>query len=87
MSIVELWHIIPKNVCNQAVILDLHFGENRFAPEIASRLGLDVHAVHRLLRRGKRDFRAALMEVMAAYSPEATEAELTRKCIDLMTTC
>ena len=68
-------------------VLDLHFGENLAPPEIARQLALDVHAVHRLLRRGKRDFRAALMEVMAAYSPEATEAELTRKCIDLLATC
>lgn len=52
--------------------------------EIASRMHVDVNVIYRLLERGKKEFRASLVAVMAVYHPDDTESELERRCADLL---
>ena len=52
--------------------------------EIAKELGLDVAAVYPLMTRARKEFRAALLEVIAAYHPEdsreALEQPMAARC-------
>ena len=63
--------------------LQLRFAKGLPPREIAKRLDMDVATVYERLRGAKKDFRAAFLEVMAAYNPDATEAELVKRCREL----
>jgi DNA-directed RNA polymerase specialized sigma24 family protein len=44
--------------------------------EIATELGLDVAAVYPLMTRARKEFRAALLEVIGEYHPDDSREEL-----------
>jgi RNA polymerase sigma factor (sigma-70 family) len=64
-------------------ILDLRFREGLQSGEIAARLHLDPGYVYQQLRNAKRDFRAALVEVVGSYHPGASREEIEARCVDL----
>lgn len=64
-------------------MLRLRFEEGLPPRDIALRLGCEASHVYEKLRQAKHDVRGAFLEVMAAYHPDATEAELKRRCIEL----
>ena len=43
-----------------------------------------VEDVYERLRQAQKDFRAAFLEVMASYNPDCSEAELKKKCVELV---
>ncbi|MBL8768070.1 MAG: hypothetical protein JNL94_11920, partial [Planctomycetes bacterium] len=51
--------------------------------EIAMALGLDGQRVSEYLHDAKGEYRAALLEVMAGYFPQASERELAERCAEL----
>lgn len=65
-------------------ILDLRFRDGLSSGEIAERLGLEPGYVYQQLRNGKRDFRAALIEVVGSYHPGSTKEENEARCVDLI---
>jgi DNA-directed RNA polymerase specialized sigma24 family protein len=65
-------------------ILDLRFREGLASGEIAARCGFAAAFVYQQLRLAKRDFRAALLEVVASYHPGATAEELEARCVELI---
>ena len=52
--------------------------------EIAKALGLDVATVYPLMTKARKEFKAALIEVMAGYHPEENLEQLERRCIELL---
>lgn len=59
--------------------------ERGLAPrQMVEELGLAVEQIYELLREARREFRGALLEVMATYHPAATEAELEQHCVELL---
>jgi DNA-directed RNA polymerase specialized sigma24 family protein len=65
-------------------ILDLRFREGLSSGEIAARCGFDAAFVYQQLRLAKRDFRKALIEVVASFHPDATAEELEARCVELI---
>jgi DNA-directed RNA polymerase specialized sigma24 family protein len=65
-------------------ILDLRFQQGLAPAAIAARLQLDAGHVYQQLRNAKRDFRAALLEVVGSYHPGATAAEVESRCAALV---
>jgi RNA polymerase sigma-70 factor (ECF subfamily) len=63
---------------------ELRYQEGLPPRDIAPRLGLDVKKIYRLLEDAQIDFQEALLEVMASEAPNASRAELERKCVDLL---
>jgi RNA polymerase sigma factor (sigma-70 family) len=64
-------------------ILDLRFKDGLSSGEIAERLALEPGYVYQQLRNAKRDFRAALVEVVGSYHPGATKEEVEARCVEL----
>jgi len=56
--------------------LELMYQKGLPSREIAKELGLDVTAVYPLMTRARKEFRAALLEVIAAYHPEDSREAL-----------
>jgi RNA polymerase sigma factor (sigma-70 family) len=65
-------------------ILDLRFRDGMAASAIAEQLGRDPTYVYQQLRNAKRDFRAALLEVVASHYPGASKQELESRCLALV---
>lgn len=65
-------------------ILDLRYQQGLSSGEIATRLGLPADYVYQQLRNAKRDFRAALLDVVGAYHPQASREEIEARCIELV---
>jgi RNA polymerase sigma factor (sigma-70 family) len=65
-------------------ILDLRFQQGLTPAAIAERLQLDAAHVYQQLRNAKRDFRAALLDVLASHHPGAGKAELEARCAALV---
>jgi RNA polymerase sigma-70 factor (ECF subfamily) len=63
--------------------LELMYERGLPSREIAKELGLDVAAVYPLMTRARKEFKAALLEVIAGYHPEATREELERHCVEV----
>lgn len=59
--------------------LELMYEKGLPSREIAKELDLDVAAVYPLMTRARKEFRAALLEVIAAYHPEDTREALERR--------
>lgn len=58
---------------------------DQLAPrEIAARTGYDVKQVYRLLETGRAHFRVAILQVMSKYHPDDSQAELERRCQELL---
>jgi RNA polymerase sigma-70 factor (ECF subfamily) len=64
-------------------LLRLRFHEGLPVREVARRWGCDPDAVHRDYARARREFKAALCEVVASYHP-GTPAEVERECAGLL---
>lgn len=54
--------------------------------EISAKMGIDAGVVYQLLTDARKEFRGALLEVMASYHPTASKGELERRCIDYLRT-
>jgi DNA-directed RNA polymerase specialized sigma24 family protein len=68
----------------RAKALELMYRDDLPPREIAPLLVVEVKEVYKLLETGRMEFRAAVLQVMARYSPEATRPELERKCVTLL---
>lgn len=64
-------------------LLELMYEDGLPSRDIADRLGLDTDAVYRSLTRARREFKAALLEVIAGYHPNDSREELERRCIEV----
>lgn len=64
--------------------LRLRYEDGLPSREIAVRLELPVERVYQFLTDARREFRGALLEVMATYHPRANRAELERLCVEQM---
>jgi RNA polymerase sigma-70 factor (ECF subfamily) len=64
-------------------LLRLRFHDGLPVREIARRWGCDPDAVHRDYARARREFKAALSDVVASYQP-GTPAEVERECAGLL---
>jgi len=74
----------PGERCKAAYrCLELRYLDGIPPRDIAKRIGLHVKDVYELLRTGRNEYRAALLEVMATYYPDATESELEQRCREL----
>ncbi len=63
--------------------LEQRLVHGRWPRDIATHLDVTPQRASELLREGMRDYRAALLSVMAAHHPEETERELERRCEEL----
>ena len=64
--------------------LEMRYQEALPSREIAKRLGLSSQESYQALTRARREFRSALLEVMAGYHPGDTKAALEQRCVDLL---
>ena len=53
--------------------------------DIARHRNVDAKRLHRDLDRAKKEFRGALMEVVAQQAPNASTAQLTERCSEILT--
>ena len=65
-------------------VMALRFERGMPPRDIAQSTDLPVTRVYELLKEARRDFRTALLEVLAAYHPGSTEAELERHGMELL---
>lgn len=63
--------------------LELMYEHGLPSREIAKATGTDVAAVYPLLTRARKEFKAALLEVLAGYHPDDSKEALERRCIDV----
>jgi RNA polymerase sigma-70 factor (ECF subfamily) len=64
-------------------LLRLRFGEDLRIREVARRWDVDAARVHKEYAKARREFRAALLEVVAFHRPGSKE-EIERHCADLL---
>ncbi|MEZ5966271.1 MAG: sigma-70 family RNA polymerase sigma factor [Planctomycetota bacterium] len=64
--------------------LTMRFEQGLAPRHIAAANEVPVERVYELLREARTEFRATLLEVMATYHPNSTEAEVERLCVDLL---
>lgn len=62
--------------------LRLRYESGMPSREIARAMKLEANVVYQMLTEARREFRGALLEVMASYHPQATRGELERLCLD-----
>jgi RNA polymerase sigma factor (sigma-70 family) len=65
-------------------VMALRFERGLPPREIATTTALPVERVYEMLKEARRDFRAALLEVLASYHPGSTEAELEQHGMQLL---
>lgn len=63
--------------------LEQRYFHGRPPREIAVALGIDAQRVSEHLHDAKGEYRAALLEIMAGYFPQASERELADRCAEL----
>lgn len=63
--------------------LELMYEEGRPSREIAKALDLDVASVYPLMTRARKEFKAALIEVIAGYHPSDSRETLERRCAEV----
>jgi RNA polymerase sigma factor (sigma-70 family) len=63
--------------------LELMYEKGLPSREIAKEIGLDVAAVYPLMTRARKEFRSALLEVIAAYHPGDTREQLEKRCVEV----
>ena len=66
--------------------MELRYHEGLKSGEIAERMGLEPDAVYQMLHRVRKEFRAALMEVVSYGHPTDTKEELEQRCLELLST-
>lgn len=64
--------------------LELMYEEGMPSREVAQRLGIEPSAVYPLLTRARKDFKVALLQVMAENHPGETLPELENRCLDVL---
>lgn len=64
--------------------LSLRFEQGHAPRHIAETTGVPVERVYEVLREARAEFRAALLEVMAAYHPTSNEIQLEALCVELL---
>ena len=64
--------------------LELRYQEELASGDIAEHLGLDAQTVYFMLTKARKEFRAALLEVMTRYHPEDSRDEIEHRCIELL---
>jgi len=68
----------------RARVLEHRYEHGKPPREIATELGADVGDVYRMLKHSRQEFRISLLEVMSSYHPDDSEAELERRCAELL---
>jgi len=68
---------------NRMRCLELRFVRGTPPRDIAPLLGVKVERVYEMLGVARKEFRAALLDVMSSYHPELSEKELEAKCAEL----
>jgi RNA polymerase sigma-70 factor (ECF subfamily) len=63
--------------------LELMYERGLPSRQIARELGVDVATVYPLLTRARREFKGALLEVVAGYHPEDAREALERRCSEI----
>jgi RNA polymerase sigma-70 factor (ECF subfamily) len=63
--------------------LELMYEHGLPARDVAARMNLDVSAVYIHLSRGRKEFRAALLEVLAGYHPSDSREDLEKRCVEI----
>jgi RNA polymerase sigma-70 factor (ECF subfamily) len=63
--------------------LELMYEHGLPSREIARELGLDVAAVYPLMTRARKEFKAALLEVVASYHPGGSRQEIEERCLEI----
>jgi RNA polymerase sigma factor (sigma-70 family) len=69
--------------CRRVELLRLRFQEGLPIREIAQRWGIDAAALHHEYARARREFKAALVEVVAFHHP-GSPAEVEQECASLL---
>lgn len=64
-------------------VLELMYESGLPSRDVAKATGLEVAAVYPLLTKARKEFKAALLEVLASYHPTDSREELERRCIDV----
>jgi RNA polymerase sigma-70 factor (ECF subfamily) len=64
--------------------LELRYQEGLPARDIAARLGIAAEAAYQVLHKARREFRTALLEVMASYHPRDSREDLEQRCAALL---
>ena len=77
--------VLPMLRTNEAIAQHLHeyFEEVRQKLPAAARLGLDVATVYMLMTRARKEFKSALIEVLASYHPSDSREALERRCVEI----
>jgi RNA polymerase sigma factor (sigma-70 family) len=65
-------------------LLHLRFHDGLPIREIARRWDTDAAALHHEYARARREFKDALLDVLAHYHPRATAAELEQECTEIL---
>ena len=65
-------------------ILELRSRDDLPIREIAKRWGVDVAGLHKEYARARREFREALIEVLAFHYPSLSSSELEEKCREMI---
>ncbi len=72
------------HLAERLLALELRYQQGLPSREVARRMGIPGERAYQLVRAAKRDFRVALLEVMASYHATAAEEELEQRCADLL---
>lgn len=64
--------------------LTLRFEQGQPPRQMAVTMGLPVERLYEVLREARLEYRAVLVEVMAGYHPNSSEAEVERLCVELL---
>jgi RNA polymerase sigma-70 factor (ECF subfamily) len=64
--------------------LGLRFDQGQQPRRMADAMGVPVERVYEILREARAEFRSILIEVLAGYHPGCGEAEVERRCIELL---
>jgi RNA polymerase sigma factor (sigma-70 family) len=82
--LMSMWAATDSAAALRLKALELMYEESLPSREVAARLGLEPEAVYPLLSRARKDFKAALLQVMAERHLGETRPEIERRCIDVL---
>lgn len=82
--LMSMWAASDSGAATRLKALELMYEESLPSREVAARLGLEPEAVYPLLSRARKDFKAALLQVMAERHPGETRPEIERRCIEVL---
>jgi len=79
-----VWAGRDANARRRLDILKARYEEDIPPRDIASRLELPPLKVYQVLTQARKEFRAALLQIMSDYHPSDTREELEQRCRDLL---